>query len=259
MSENIRVERDGAVLSITLHRPEKKNALDGAMYGALHEAFDTAHEDPRVRVVRLGGAGDAFTAGNDLKDFASWGDYESPEQVPVVRLIRRLIEFDKPIVAAVRGAAVGFGTTVLLHCDIVLASTTARFSLPFVRLGLVPEFASSYLLPALAGRARAGKALLLGEPISIEDAERMGLISEICADEALDERAANTCEALASQAPDAVRAIRALLHPPERRQTLHAAVDREIERFVAGLKSAEHAEAIRAFFEKRPPDFDRRD
>jgi len=124
-----------------------------------------------------------------------------------------------------------------------------------VRLGLVPEFASSYLLPATAGRARASKALLLGEPFQVEEADRMGLVSEICDDDQLDERAARTCATLASLAPEALRTIKALLNPADRRATLHAIVDREIALFVAGLKSAEHEEAIRAFFDKRAPDF----
>lgn len=259
MFNKVRITRDGAILTITLNRPDKKNALDGEMYNAIRGAFDSAGDDPQIRVVLLTGAGDAFTAGNDLHDFASWDDYESACQVPVVRLIKRLIDFDKPIVAAVRGAAVGFGTTVLLHCDVILAARTARFSVPFVRLGLVSEFASSYLLPATAGRARASKALLLGEPFPVDEADRMGLISEICDDEQLNDRAARTCATLASLAPDALRTIKALLNPADRRAMLHAVVDREIERFVAGLKSAEHKEAICAFFDKRAPDFAPRD
>jgi len=255
MSEKVLSTRDGAVLTITLNRPDKKNALDGAMYTEMREAFDAAGNDTEVRVVCLTGAGDAFTAGNDLRDFASWDSYESTQQVPVVRLIRRLIDFDKPIVAAVRGAAVGFGTTVLLHCDVVVASLTAKFSLPFVRLGLVPEFASSYLLPAVAGRARASKALLLGEPFSVDEADRMGLISEICEDAELDERASRTCAKLASLAPNALRTVRTLLNPADDRASLHAVTEQEFELFVAGLKSAEHKEAIRAFYEKRTPNF----
>ena len=154
-----------------------------------------------------------------------------------------------------RGPAVGFGTTVLLHCDLVLASRTARFSLPFVHLALVPEFASSYLMPAVAGKARAGKALLLGEPFAVDEAAEMGLISEICEDADLDSRAAAACASIASSSAPAVRAIKALLNPEERRLRLHQAVDREIELFTTGLRSADHREAVQAFFEKRLPEF----
>ncbi len=257
MSDKVLVQRDGAVLTVTLNRPDKKNALDGDMYNALHDAFDAASADSRVRVVLLTGAGDAFTAGNDLKDFADWKQYQKPDEVPVVRLITRVLRFDKPLVAGVRGVAVGFGTTILLHCDVVVAARSAKFGLPFVRLGLVPEFGSSQLLPAIAGRARAGRVLLLGEPFGIDEADRMGLISEICDDNELEDKCHEVCAVMAAQAPAALRAIKGLLNPADRPAALDQVVAREIDQFISGLQSPEHEEAITAFFEKRPPNFGR--
>src|SRR5690349_20669283 len=144
MTDQATVETGDHVMRFTFQRPDKKNALTGAMYQALADALDAAAADPAVRVVLIAGAGDAFTSGNDLKDFATWGSVGDAEALPVVKAIRRILSFPKPLVAAVRGAAVGFGTTLLPHCDAVVASETSRFSMPFVKLGLVPEFGSSY-------------------------------------------------------------------------------------------------------------------
>lgn len=247
--------RDGVYL-VTLARPEKKNAITHAMYTALAEAVEEAGRRDDVRVLLLRGAGDTFTAGNDLHDFATLhASGGSVDALPAVRFMERVVDFEKPLVAAVRGAAVGIGTTVLMHCDAVVADPTARFSLPFTRLGLVPEFGSSLLLPRLAGPVRAAHALLLGEPFGLEEARSMGLVSHSCADGALDREAEALARRLAALPGSSVRAAKALLRPPEQRAAVHAAIRAELERFAEGLASAAHREALAAFFEKRAPDF----
>lgn len=255
MSDHVLTELRGHVLRITWNRPEKKNALTGAMYAAFAQALAGAVSDPAVRVVLVSGAGDAFTAGNDLKDFATWGQSGSVEDIPVIQAIRQVVAFPKPIVAAVKGAAVGFGTTLLLHCDAVLAGESARFSMPFVRLGLVPEFGSSYLLPAIAGRVAASHKLLLGEPFDAIEARMLGLVSQPSTDAGLDADAEALCAKLAALPPGAVRAVKALINAPEERERLTRVIDEEVRRFVAALQSPEHREAVSAFMEKRQPDF----
>ncbi|MFN3431258.1 MAG: enoyl-CoA hydratase-related protein [Candidatus Sericytochromatia bacterium] len=193
MSESVLIDVQQHVMRVTWNRPEKKNALTGAMYAAFEQALERAATDPDVRVVLVVGAGDAFTAGNDLKDFATWGQSGGIEDIPVIRAIRRVVDFPKPLVAAVKGAAVGFGTTLLAHCDAVVAGQSATFSMPFVRLGLVPEFGSSYLMQAIAGRVVASHKLLLGEPFGRDEAVTMGLVSLACADDALEAEAEALC------------------------------------------------------------------
>jgi enoyl-CoA hydratase/carnithine racemase len=255
MSEHVTVELRDHVLVVTWSRPEKKNALTGAMYAAFAEALDRASEDPAVRVVLVTGAGDAFTSGNDLKDFATWGTAGSVEELPVIQAIRRAVAFPKPLVAAVKGAAVGFGTTLLPHCDAVVAGESASFAMPFVRLGLVPEFGSSYLLPAIAGRVVASHKLLLGEPFGTAEAAAMGLVSETCADAELEARAFGVCRRLAALPPGTVRAVKTLMKPVAEVERLSRAIDDEVRLFMAALQSPEHKEAVTAFMEKRQPDF----
>lgn len=251
----VKTEITDGILRIVWNRPEKKNALTGAMYAAYHEALGRAADDPAVRVVLVTGEGSAFTAGNDLQDFATWGAIGDVEDLPVIRAIRRTLAFPKPLVAAVRGPAVGFGTTLLLHCDAVVAGDSATFALPFTRLGLVPEFGSTYVLPLMAGRVRAAHHLLLGEPFGRDEAKELGLVSLACADAAVDEQAMGLCRKLAALPPATLRTAKALIDAPERRAALEAAIDAEAKAFVAGLSSPEHAEAVRAFMEKRPPKF----
>lgn len=255
MSEHVDIRIEDHVLRVTWNRPEKKNALTGAMYAAFAQALADASSDPAVRVVLVSGAGDAFTAGNDLKDFATWGQSGSVEDLPVIQAIRQVVAFPKPLVAAVKGAAVGFGTTLLLHCDAVVAAPSAAFSMPFVNLGLVPEFGSSYLLPAIAGRVAASHHLLLGEAFGLEEARAMGLVSATCEDAALEDTAMALCRKLAAQPPGVVRSIKGLLKPAEERARLEAAIDSEIKLFMAALKGPEHREAVTAFLEKRAPNF----
>ncbi len=251
----VKTESLDGVLRIVWNRPEKKNALTGAMYTAYHEALDRAADDPAVRAVLVTGEGGAFTAGNDLQDFATWGQVADVEDLPVIRAIRRTLAFPKPLVAAVRGPAVGFGTTLLLHCDAVVAGDSAAFALPFTRLGLVPEFGSTYVLPLIAGRVRAAHHLLLGEPFDRDEAAAMGLVSLACADDAVDAQAMAICRKLAALPPATLRTVKALIDAPERRRALEAAIDAEVKAFVAGLSSPEHTEAVRAFMAKRAPKF----
>src|SRR5438309_3559197 len=184
MGEHVRVDRSGGVLAITLARPERRNAITVEMYAALADAFASAFQDGETRLITIRGEGQDFAAGNDLADFLEAAPRN--EEIPVWRLLRALAECEVPIVAAVHGNCVGIGTTMLLHCDLVIADDSARFSMPFVDLALVPEAASSLLFPRLAGRRRAARYLLLAEPFGAEEAERVGLGSHRAAPGELD-------------------------------------------------------------------------
>ena len=253
MTELVTLEHAGAVLRLTFNRPEKKNALTQAMYAALADALAAADEDNRVRVIYLTGAGDAFTAGNDLTDFQSGGDSAPATEQPVTRFLRTLATMKKPVVAAVNGLAVGVGVTMLLHCDLVYAGSSASFQTPFVNLGLVPEAGSSLLLPRQIGLAKAAEMLLLGEKVRAPEAAEMGLVTAVVADETLQSVALSKAEALAAKAPSAVRLTKELMRGA--RDEVLAQMKTESAYFAAQLKSAEFKEAVSAFFERRVPDF----
>ena len=253
MSEHVLVERSGGVLAITLARPERRNAITVAMYEALAEAVEGAEGDLSVRVITFRGQGQDFAAGNDLADFMGALSRDTDE-IPVWRLLRALARCEIPLVAAVHGNCVGIGTTMLLHCDLVVAEASARFSLPFVDLGLVPEAASSLLLPRLAGRRRAARYLLLGEAFGVDEAIEIGLASHRAPAGALDEVLGEVVVSLLAKPPEALRQAQQLLR--------RGAEDEILERmrlegalFAERLASAEVKEAISAFFEKRKPDF----
>jgi len=255
MSEHVRVERSGAVLTIILARPERRNAITVAMYAALAEAIEAASSDSTIRVITFRGEGQDFAAGNDLADFLTALPRET-DDIPVWRLLRALATCETPLVAAVHGNCVGIGTTMLLHCDLVIAEDGARFSLPFVDLGLVPEAASSLILPRMAGRRRAARYLLLGEPFGVDEAMAIGLASHRAAPGELDRTLADVVAALLEKPPEASRQTQRLLR--------HGAAGEILERmklesglFAERLASAEVPEAINAFFEKRKPDFSR--
>ena len=252
MSEHVRVERRGGILAITLDRPERRNAITVAMYAALADAIAGAFEDGETRVISIRGEGQDFAAGNDLADFLE--PVERDEEIPVWRLLRALAECEVPIVAAVHGNCVGIGTTMLLHCDLVIADETARFSMPFVDLALVPEAASSLLLPRLAGRRRAARYLLLCEAFGADEAQAMGLISHRVPQGQLDAKLDELVTTLLAKPPEALRLTQRLLR--------RGATDEILERmklesslFAERLSSPEVKEAISAFFEKRRPNF----
>lgn len=251
---NVIVEVKDRVLRIELARPDKKNALTQEMYRAMTAALAAADADAAVRAVLIHGARDCFTAGNDLKDFLDRSSAGGPSEG--FNFISALPKLAKPLVAAVGGSAVGIGTTMLLHCDLVYASTGARFQLPFVPLGLVPEAASSLLLPAIAGYQRAAELLLLGQPFSAEKAFAAGFVTEIVPETELLEYARNAAASIAALPPASVRLTKQLMKRPLG-QAVPAQMEEERRIFAERLGSGEAKEAMTAFFEKRKPDFSR--
>jgi enoyl-CoA hydratase/carnithine racemase len=254
---DILTTRADGILTIEFNRPQRKNAITAAMYQALADCLVGAEHDAAVRAVLIVGKPEVFTAGNDLDDFLSHSDVPA-EQRPVFRFMDALRDCGKPVVAAVAGAAVGIGTTMLLHCDLVYAADNARFSLPFAQLGLCPEFASSLLLPQLAGYPRAAEKLLLGEVFPAQEALEMGLVSKVLPAAELLAFAQRQAAKLVALPAVSVRTTKALMRRP-RRDAVQAALAAENERFAALLQGAEAKEAFTAFFEKRKPDFSRFD
>lgn len=253
---DILTSRRGAVAAIEFNRPQKRNALTWEMYEALGEAVRAAEADDGVRVLLFHGQREAFTAGNDLGDFIRRPP--QGEDTPVFRFVRRVSEAAKPLVAAVDGPAVGLGTTLLLHCDLVYAGDGARFQLPFTRLGLVPEFASSYLLPLIAGWQRAAELLLLGEPFDAARAQAAGFVTRVVpAGEALD-HAWEAAEKLAALPGASLRATKALMKDAHR-AAIAAQLGAEGAHFRRMLTEPAAREAFAAFMEKRAPDFTRAD
>ncbi len=248
------VERQGAIQRITINRPEKKNALTAAMYAAFAEAIQVAEGDAGVRVMLVAGAGDAFTAGNDLQDFLANPPHAGNR--PVLDFLQVFSHAAKPIVAAVHGVAVGIGTTMLAHCDLVYAAEGTRFSTPFVNLGLCPENASSFLLPALAGYQRAAELLMLGEPFDAAKAREIGLVNAVVPAAELAATATAAAQKLAAKPPASLRLTKRLMRRawlPE----IEAALAEESKAFAERLASPEAKEAFTAFLEKRAPDFSR--
>ena len=249
---DIAVTRRGGVLAIGFDRPEKKNALTAAMYEAMTAALAEAHADENVRVVLFHGSDTAFTAGNDLEDFA-----ERPpagEDAPVFRFIMAAATARKPLVAAVNGPAVGLGTTLLLHCDLVYAGDNARFAMPFTQLGLVPEFGSSYLLPLVAGYQRAAELLLLGEPFDAQRALEAGFVTRVLPAAQTLDTAWAAAEKLARLPRRSVQLTRELLKSAHQEATVRQ-LQAESGHFRALLREPAAREALQAFFQKRKPDF----
>jgi enoyl-CoA hydratase/carnithine racemase len=241
------------IARVELARPEKKNALTGEMYEQLAAALAAADADPQVRAILLHGTQDCFTAGNDLHDFLK---RPAGAQPPVVALFKVLPNLAKPIVAAVGGPAVGIGSTMLLHCDLVYAADNARFQLPFVPLGIVPEFASTYLLPLLAGYQRAAELLLLGQPFTAEKARDVGLVTEVVPTANLFSKAREAAQALAALPPESLRLTKRLLKK-RHGAAIAESIAEETRIFSERLSSPEAKEAMSAFLEKRKPDFSR--
>lgn len=243
-AQEIRVGRDGAVVVLTLDRPHKKNALTAPMYAALADALTAAEKDAEVRCVLLRGEGDSFCAGNDLAELAAAGAREDLawEGNPLLTALARATV---PVVAAVQGRAVGIGLTMLLHCDAVVLADDARLSAPFADLGLVPEAASSLLLPARVGHVRAFAVLALGEVLDAGTALAWGLAGAVVPAGELDRRAREVAGAVAARAPGAVRATKALMRDAA---ALEERIAAEGEAFVRRLRSPEAAEATARFF-----------
>lgn len=256
MTQDILVTRGGRILSIVLNRPDKKNALTGAMYDAMREAIAASDDDPEVRVLFIHGQPDCFTAGNDLAEFQ---DLEKViRDRPAMRFLETISTAVKPIVIAVNGPAVGIGTTMLLHADLAYAGLGTKFQMPFASLGLCPEGSSSHALARMAGHVQAAELLMLGERFSAERALAMGLVNAVLPDAEVLPHAAVKAAQLAAQPAAAIRATKALMRRWTAARTAEV-IATESELFGERLRSPEFAEAARAFFEKRKPDFSRFD
>src|SRR4051812_18329264 len=252
MTDQVRIENNGGILALTLARPDKKNALTDAMYGILADAIESAGSDASARVILIRGEGDMFTAGNDVGEFAAVAAGKSEGSRNVVRFIQSLARCSRPLVAAVQGRAVGVGTTMLLHCDLVVLADNALLSTPFVNLALVPEAASSLLMPLRIGYARAFEMFALGEPVDAASALAWGIANRVVPLDRLYAEAKALAVRLARQPAGAVSTTKRLMRNPE---VLMAQILAESERFAERLKTMEAREAFTAFAERRPPDF----
>lgn len=253
MSDYIVTTVEERVLRIKLNRPEKKNALTNAMYKELADTLDRAEADPAIRSVLFEAEGDAFTAGNDLGDFAAVAAGTlAREDMNSSKFLNALARAQKPYVAAVQGLAVGIGTTMLMHCDLVYVAEDAKLTTPFVNLALVPEAASSWLLPARIGHARAFAMFALGEPVDGVTAAQIGIANQALPKAQVREQALAAAKALATRPLGALQATKRLMRDA---QAIQARMAQESDIFGARLKTAEAAEALRAFSERRAPDF----
>lgn len=255
---HIRTATLDGVATIEIARPEKKNALTVAMYQAMTDALVAAREDASVRAVLITGQPGVFTSGNDIEDFLARAPSAGSDilETPVFRFMRALVDCDKPVVVAVTGAAIGIGTTLLLHCDFVYVADDARLAMPFVGLGLVPEFASSVLVPGLMGPRRAAEKLLLGDPFTAEQAVECGIANAVLPAAEVVPHARRVAERFKALPPGAVRESKQLLRAADRERVLQA-IRTEGEIFARRLRSPEAREALQAFMEKRKPDFSR--
>jgi len=252
MSEHVKAEIAEGVMALTLQRPEKKNALTGAMYDVLSDALVKAEADTSVRVILFQGDGDSFTAGNDLADFASQAGGENSVDSPAHRFIEIVSKVTKPLVAAVQGNAVGVGTTMLLHCDLVYLADNARLITPFVNLALVPEAASSWLLPLRIGHARAYAMFALGEPMEAAAAVASGLANAVVPQSELRKKALDAAIALTKRPAGSLSLTKKLMREHQR---IAAQIAAEGQLFKERLRTPEAREAFAAFAERRPPDF----
>jgi enoyl-CoA hydratase/carnithine racemase len=253
MTAEIAIWRDGPVQILRIARPEKKNALTGAMYGALADAIEAGDADDTIAAHILTGSGGVFTAGNDIGDFLATARGTGGLDKKVLRFIRLLPVVKKPLIAAVDGNAIGIGTTLLFHCDLVYAAPDATFATPFLDLGVVPEAASSLLMPARMGYTRAFAMLALGDPLSADDALAAGFVNAIVPASDLEATALAAAKRLSAKPPEALAVARRLMRgDPE---IILARMDEEVAAFRERLRSPEAVEAFTAFFEKRPPNF----
>jgi enoyl-CoA hydratase/carnithine racemase len=245
-------EHVGSILRVQFNRPTKRNAMTSAMYLALAGIFNEAANDENTRVVLWHGAGDSFCAGNDIEDFLK--NPPGPGESPQARLMEALFNFDKPIVVAVHGAAIGGGTTMLTHCDFIYAAESTKFQMPFINLALVPEFGSSCSVPARIGHVRAAELILLGAPFDAARAAELGLVTKVVSDKDVLSTASEAAGKLAAKPAAALQASKRLMKQPFREQ-IKAAMKAENEEFSAQVRSEDAKEALTAFLEKRTPDF----
>ena len=256
---SILVSKSDGILNLEFDRLERKNAITGAMYQTMADALRDAEADTSVRAIVISGKPEIFTAGNDLDDFLNnAGEGAMTEQRPVFQFMNALESCTKPVVAAVAGAAVGIGTTLLMHCDLVYCADNARFSMPFTQLGLCPEFASSLLVAQSAGYTRAAEKLLLGEAFLAQEALEMGIVARVLPAAELLAFAQGQAAKLAKLPPASIRTTKALMKRA-RSPLIKETIGAENERFSAMLQGAEAKEAFTAFFEKRKPDFSKFD
>ncbi len=251
MTENVLVDIDQGVMTVTLNRPEKKNALTLAMYEGITAAIEQAEEDIAIALIVITGAGDFFTSGNDIADFLSVPP--DSEDSPVVRFLKAISSTDVPIIAAVNGPAIGVGTTMLMYCEKVYCTESTSFRTPFISLAVVPEAASSLLMPKSIGYQRAAQMLLFGEPMDAQAAVACGLVSQVCPADTLQATVAADAARIAELPRRALRNGKRLLRRDE--EPVATRIRHEMELFGAALQSAESQEAMSAFIEKRKPDF----
>lgn len=240
------------VLTLRMNRLDKKNALTQAMYTAMAEAINAAAANPEVRVLLITGDANCFCAGNDLSDFMN--SPPGTTDSPVARFMKALATFEKPVVGAVSGIAVGIGVTMLLHCDLVYCGEKTKLNMPFVSLGICPEFASSYILPRLMGHVRAAELVLLGEAFTAETALQYGLVNALLPNDQVEARAMEKARHIAGLAPAAVRTTKMLLKKWSNATAVQA-IDIEASHFMPMLRAPEAIEAIGSFMQKRKPDF----
>jgi enoyl-CoA hydratase/carnithine racemase len=245
-------EHSGPILRVELNRPAKRNAMTSSMYATLADVFNDAAKDERIRVVLWHGAGDSFCAGNDIEDFLK--NPPGPGESPQARLMNALVDFEKPLIAAVLGAAIGGGTTMLTHCDFVYAGESAKFQMPFVNLAVVPEFGSSCSVPASIGHIRAAELILLGLPFDARRAADLGFVTKVVSDQNLLATASETARKLAAKPASALQASKRLMKRPFREQ-IKTAMKAENDEFSTQVRSEDAEEALMAFLEKRAPDF----
>jgi enoyl-CoA hydratase/carnithine racemase len=245
--DEILTERSENVLRVQLNRPMKRNAMTSRMYATLADVFNNAAKDESTRVVLWHGAGDSFSAGNDIEDFLE--NPPGPGDSPQARLMNALVDFDKPLIAAVHGAAIGGGTTMLTHCDLVYAGESAKFQMPFINLAVVPEFGSSWSIPARIGHVRAAELILLGVPFDAERAAQLGFVTQVVPDQNLMTTATEAARKLAAKPARALQASKRLMKQPFRVQ-IKAAMEAENQEFSVLVRSEEARVALGAFLEK---------
>jgi enoyl-CoA hydratase/carnithine racemase len=249
MSDNIIVSDDGAVRSVRINRPEKKNALTAEMYSALAAAIEDANKNPALRCIVIGGVPGAFTAGNDIEEFRRAATANTGLPRPSQGFLVALARNAKPLVAAVQGVAVGIGTTMLLHCDHVVAGNDARFATPFARLGILPEAGSSLIAPRLMGHARAFALLVMGRALDAAEAKACGIVNTIVAPDEVDTEAAKVAAEIAALPPESVAIARRLMRGPV--EELVARIEEEARLFRERLASPEARAAFEAFLSRK--------